>query len=122
MQHIVIVEDDPIQIKILKMILSTQNYRVSFYAQAEELMQHIHELEANLFLLDLALPDMDGFTLCQHIRAIRSFRHTPIVAVSADVSFETKTCSSSSGFTDLIEKPIRINEFLKAIESYFLPA
>ena len=121
MQHIVIVEDDPIQIKILQMIFSAGNYQFSIYAHAEELMKHLDDIVADVFLLDLALPDMDGFVLCKLIRLVPRFRHIPIIAVSADVNLQTISKTEVIGFTDLIEKPIRINEFLKTIDSYFLP-
>ncbi len=121
MNHLVIVEDDPIQIQILRMTLS-QYYHVKIYAHPEDLLAELTDLEVDLFLLDLALPGMDGFTLGQHIRAIERFAETPMVAVSADISLNAKAKCKEANFTDFVEKPVLSENFLKIIDSYLLLA
>lgn len=122
MQHIVIVEDDFVQIKMLRMILSQEDYHLSIYSHPQEFLEHLPDMQAHLFLLDLALPSMDGFALCQHIRTIEKFYDTPIIAISADITVSIEDRDKLSEFNQLIEKPINIKKFLEIIRGYLTPA
>lgn len=122
MQHIVIVEDDFIQIRMLEMILARENYHLTIYSHSQEFLEKLPDMQAHLFLLDLVLPGIDGFDLCQHIRTIQKFHETPIIAVSADITVSIEDRDKLSKFNQLIEKPINIKEFLEIIRDYLMPA
>lgn len=121
MNNVIVVEDDPIQIRILKMTLS-QYYDVKIYAHPQDLLDNLSTIDADIFLLDLALPGMDGFSLGQEIRAVERFAQTPMIAVSADVSIHTRAKCKELMFTDFVEKPVLSENFVNIINSYLLPA
>ena len=57
-------------------------------------------------LLDVAMPDMDGFELCKQLRRLPEYHKTPIIFVTAHGDFESRAQSVLSGGNDLISKPI----------------
>ena len=77
------------------------------------------ELSANkydLIFLDVALPHMDGFELCQHIRGLQSHGRTPIVFLTGLTTMENRVQSSLSGGNDFVGKPFNLHELgVKAI-------
>lgn len=121
MQHIIVVDDDRLQLEIVEQMLAKSNYQISTYTHSQELLDCIQHISADLILIDLSLPDVNGFALCEYIREIEGFAHIPIIAFSADVSLSIKIKSQLTGFDGFIEKPFRQTDFCRKIASYLTP-
>lgn len=74
----------------------------------------------DLILLDIALPEMDGFALCQQIRSMPDHEHTPIVFITGMASFQNRVQSTLSGGHDFVAKPFHLSELgVKALSWIF---
>ncbi|MFC3095713.1 diguanylate cyclase [Alteromonas sediminis] len=101
---IVVVEDSDIDANIIKEVLSPL-YVVKHFSTAEAMLEHLSELTVSLFLFDYKLPGLDGIGLCQHIRGLTDYEHTPIVMLTGEAyaNFEHKFWDA--GCNDFIAKP-----------------
>lgn len=115
--RVVIVDDDSFYAEILEDLLSMQGYASRhFLSGAECLAALAHDAGAeaiSAFILDVVMPDMDGYALCERLRADPRFRHTPILFVSSKSSLEDRMRGYEAGGTDYLSKPAQPEE-LKA--------
>ena len=80
---IFVVEDEPDLRGIMLYNLRREGYRVQGFESGSEGLEAIRANQPNLVILDLMLPDMDGLTVCQQVRAETAIKTTPIIIVSA---------------------------------------
>lgn len=113
MVDILIIEDNIELGTLLKDFLKREGY-TTYYAQSgEEGMQYLSFESAKLILLDIMLPNLDGFGVC---RMIREKRNTPIIIMSAKIDKEDKLAGLELGADDYIEKPFDIDILLAKIK------
>ncbi|MCH8157316.1 MAG: response regulator, partial [Nitrospinae bacterium] len=74
--------------------------------------------QPDLILLDINLPDMDGFEVFQKLQALADTRNIPVVALSANAMERDIRRALESGFHDYITKPIQISSFLAVIDRF----
>ena len=108
MEHkslILIVDDDPIGRKALEGPLAGQGYMLEFAASGEEALIKAADLSPDLILLDIMMPGMDGYEVCQHIRQDHLLAEVPIVMVTALDDQESRLRGIKAGADDFISKP-----------------
>jgi len=81
--HILIVDDNPINLKLASEVLLSGGYSITEAADAEEAQQILAALVPDLILMDIGLPGMDGLTLTRIIKADRRLSQVPVVALTA---------------------------------------
>ena len=69
-------------------------------------MQWLHEGRYDLILLDIEMPGMNGFELCNRLRALPGYRGITVIYITGDSDFESRAKSVLSGGNDLIAKPV----------------
>lgn len=115
-QEIVLAVDDS---KVLRMLverlLGANGYEVITASSAGEALDVLKELRPDLILLDVMMPDVDGFTLSQRIREQPAFQSTPIVFLSAACSLEERVKGLSVGGDDFIRKPFEGADLLARV-------
>lgn len=116
MIDILIVEDHKELAKVLCDFLRAENYTVSVAENAEKALLLYHRYGARLIVLDIMLPDVDGFSVCEKIRAESN---TPILIVSAKTEKDNKLLGLRLGADDYIEKPFDIDIMLAKISGIF---
>lgn len=116
MIDILIVEDHKELAKVLCDFLRAENYTVSVAENAENALLLYHRYGARLIVLDIMLPDVDGFSVCEKIRAESN---TPILIVSAKTEKDNKLLGLRLGADDYIEKPFDIDIMLAKISGIF---
>lgn len=116
MIDILIVEDHKELAKVLCDFLRAENYTVSVAENAEKALLLYHRYGARLIVLDIMLPDADGFSVCEKIRAESN---TPILIVSAKTEKDNKLLGLRLGADDYIEKPFDIDIMLAKISGIF---
>jgi signal transduction histidine kinase len=72
----------------------------------------------DLFIIDLFMDDMDGFTVIHHLRARSEFHQTPMIATSASVSASNQQRSLQAGYDDFLAKPIQLEELLAQLQHH----
>ena len=100
--HILVVEDEPEVADLLELYLSNEGYQVSKYSHGKEALDYVSQTPLDLALLDVMLPDMDGFQICQSIRKAHFF---PIIMLPARVEDIDKINGLMLGADDYITKP-----------------
>lgn len=109
---ILIIDDEPQILRALKTILSANHFRVTSAVSGEQGIALAAAQSPDVIVLDLALPDMDGFQVCEQIR---SWSKIPIIVLSVRDSESDKVTALDMGADDYLTKPFGIDELLARI-------
>jgi PAS domain S-box-containing protein len=116
-RNIVYVEDDPINALLMTDIINKlSNHHLLIARTGNEGLKLILEQLPDLVLLDLGLPDMDGYEILEKMRAHPQAKKIPAIAMTAKAMMEDVERGERAGFDDYIVKPARAAELLKSIE------
>jgi PleD family two-component response regulator len=108
--HILIVEDDVDLAEMLSAYFRVQTYVVDIATWGEDAIQFVHKKIPDLILLDIRLPDFDGFEVCRRLRAMHRTRHIPIIFLTEKRDRKDKLSGLELGAVDYITKPFDIKE------------
>lgn len=114
--HLLYVEDDTSLSFVTRDNLELQGYQITHADNGKEALQHIRSDKFDLFLLDVMLPDVDGFALAEEIRSFD--QQTPIIFLTAKSLKEDKIHGLRLGADDYITKPFSIEELILKIEVF----
>ncbi|MGB8698267.1 MAG: PAS domain S-box protein [Thermosynechococcaceae cyanobacterium] len=114
--NILIVDDVPDNLTLLNKILSRQGYKIRVAPSGRLAIQSVLTKPPDLILLDILMPDMDGYAVCQTLKANEQTCHIPIIFVSALSEAFDKVKAFSMGGTDYLTKPVQIEEAIARIE------
>lgn len=103
---IMIIDDDPFQIQLLERIVNQENYRAIGYADNIKALQDVADIAPDLILLDLIMPEIDGFEVCSRLKANERTRDIPIIFVTARKDQVTESKGLELGAVDYITKPV----------------
>ncbi len=111
----ILVVDDEVEIAdLIEVYLCSENYTVFKFYSAKEALECIRTTDLDLAILDIMLPEIDGFTLCQKIRA----KHTyPVIMLTAKDGETDKITGLTLGADDYITKPFRPLELVARVKS-----
>lgn len=113
-EKILIVDDEHDIADLLEVYLKNENYTIYKYYSAKEALDFIKEEEVDLAILDIMLPDINGFTLCQKIRE----KHTyPIIMLTAKDEETDKITGLTLGADDYVTKPFRPLELIARVKA-----
>jgi len=104
--NVLVVDDDAISNRLAVSALRRANLTATSSEDPVRALAMLQEIKYDLILLDISMPDMDGFTLCEKLRALPGYEKTPVIFVTGQDDFESRTHSIRSGGDDLISKPI----------------
>ena len=109
MHHILVVDDDPTNTKLLKFLLSDEGYEVTAVHSPQEALTTLSNNAYDLIILDIMMPGMDGLELCRRIRTTST---TPIIFLTARGEVKEKVTGLKAGGDDYISKPFDPSELL----------
>jgi two-component system sensor histidine kinase ChiS len=116
---ILIVDDDPVNRQVLINYLSLDNYGITQAADGIEALELINNgLHADLVLLDIMMPKMTGYEVCQRLRKQYSPGELPIVLLTAKIQVADLVEGFDSGANDYLTKPISKNELLARLKTH----
>ncbi len=113
--RIMVVDDSEDMRELLGRLLKKAGYPVVFAADGQASLTQAKLHHPDLILMDLSLPDMDGWEAVGHLRNLREFRTTPIIAVTAHVSPLEEKRAIAAGCTAHIGKPFDSSVLLQSI-------
>ncbi|WP_415886506.1 response regulator [Neptuniibacter sp. QD37_6] len=113
--RILLVDDQSDNLDILSEILGSK-YEVSAATSGEKALSIIQELSPDLVLLDVLMPGMNGFEVCQNIKAVEESQNIDVIFVSALDSKEKIVAGYEAGAIDYITKPISPDEVIRKVE------
>lgn len=112
---LLLVEDDPAIAKVIMDTFSREGYEMTWATTGLEGWEDFQYAAYDLVLVDLMLPEMDGFTLCKNIRWNSD---VPIIIISARKEDEAKIEGLGLGADDYVAKPFSLNELLARVASH----
>ncbi|MBZ0121561.1 MAG: response regulator transcription factor [Sandaracinaceae bacterium] len=115
-QHLLVVEDEEHLAAGLKLNLELEGYAVDLARTAREAGERLLRPDAyDAIVLDVMLPDLDGFELCERLR--KSGNYTPVIMLTARSAAEDRVRGLESGADDYLVKPFELNELLARVRS-----
>lgn len=114
-KNILIVDDSETNLVLLEAILEDDGYNVAKAYSAKEAIVSLTQSIPHLILLDLLMPNENGFDLLKRLKSNGIFKSIPIIIVTAFANQENRIMAKELGAIDVIEKPINIPEFLDKI-------
>jgi two-component system, cell cycle response regulator DivK len=113
---ILIVEDNAKNRKLVRDVLSFKGYEVIEAETGEEGIRLAQARRPSLVLMDIRLPGIDGIEVLRRLRADRTTRGIPIMAMTASVMTEERQKILGAGFDAYQGKPIKVKDFVAAVE------
>jgi len=117
-QLILIVDDAPKNVQLLGSLLKENCYRVAFVNNGRHALDLITKKAPDLILLDIMMPEMDGFEVCKKLKADEKTRYIPIIFISALNDVNDKVTAFSLGGADYITKPFQSEEILARVKTH----
>ena len=117
MKKILIIEDVEMNRDLLVQLLE-DSYELSEAIDGKQGLEKASEVKPDLILLDIALPEMDGYEVAKHVRADENLKETPIIAVTAHAMAGDEHKAIEAGFTDYLTKPIDEDELWSKVEKH----
>ena len=115
--RILIVDDQEFIIKILKHMLLPLNYDVCQAENGPDALDLINKMDIDLILLDVMMPDMDGYEVCRRLKQGDATRHIPIIMLTGLEEIEAKIKGIEAGADDFLTKPVNQTELLARTKS-----
>ncbi len=114
---ILIVDDTPDNLRLLSSTLAEHGYKVRSVINGAMALMGAQAAPPDLIMLDIKMPDMDGYEVCQRLKANPQTREIPVIFISALDEVLDKVKAFTSGGVDYIQKPFHIQEVLARIEN-----
>ena len=115
MAKVLAADDDATIRRLLEINLEMEGYEVALAANGEEALSLARSFEPDLLLLDVMMPRMDGWQVCQTLRSEEAFANVPIVFLSARASGDDVQISAEAGASAYIAKPFDPIELLELV-------
>ena len=115
---ILYVEDNFENRVLIRRVLEAEGYQMLEANTADKALKQIEQHLPDLILMDINMPDMDGYTLTSKIKEKPEYREIPVIAVTANVMRGDKERSLEAGCDGYIQKPIDIDILTEQIERY----
>ncbi|WP_225902957.1 response regulator [Pseudanabaena yagii] len=115
---ILIVDDVPANLDVLSETLSHEGYDVSIATSGERALLQISRILPDLILLDIQMPEMDGFSVCQKLKSSPETAQIPVIFMTALTDLDSKMKGFDLGALDYITKPFQDREVLARIKTH----
>lgn len=117
---VLIIEDEPDMQRAIKLRLESVGFKVETASDGLEGLQKIKKLEPDLVLLDIMLPKMDGFKVCNMIKFDKKFKNIPIIMLSAKSAQKDFYTAKTVGADAYLTKPFTTAALLKKIKEMLI--
>ncbi|WP_167631955.1 HD domain-containing phosphohydrolase [Mariprofundus ferrooxydans] len=118
MSRILLVDDNSEWLSMLKEIFLSEGYEVDAEKSGQKALEAAKQHTPDLIFTDLLMPEMDGFTLCQKLKALPGLKDVPVIFCSGYFDEkDQKKLEDALGVSEFIRKPARVDEILKRVKS-----
>ncbi|OQY36317.1 MAG: response regulator [Chloroflexota bacterium] len=118
---ILCVEDNQRNRTLVKRILEFEGYEVQEAENAHRALEMLKTMTPALILMDINMPEVDGFTLTRQLRKLPQLSNIPIIAITANAMKGDKERTLQAGCDSYIEKPIDVDLLITQVNSYLTP-
>ena len=116
--NILIVDDTPANLRLLSSMLVEQGHKVRSVINGQMALTATQAAPPDLILLDINMPEMNGYEVCERLKADEAARDIPIIFISALDATEDKVKAFSVGGVDYITKPFQLEEVVARVETH----
>ncbi len=116
--NVLVVDDSPSNLQLLVKLMQLEGYKVRPARSGAAALALLQEIRPDVILLDINMPEMDGFEVCRRLKAEPLHRDIPVVFVSAMQDTRDKVKAFEAGATDYITKPFQMEEVRMRIETH----
>jgi DNA-binding response OmpR family regulator len=117
-KRILIVDDESSMVSVLQRHISNAGYEFEAATNGREALEKIQQEVPDLVMLDLMMPDMNGFEVCRRIRAEEKTKSVPVLIITALRSESDASAAAACGANELIVKPIDGGHLAKRLRHY----
>lgn len=117
-KKILIVDDIPKNIELAANILQTKNYNITFAKSGLSALQKVQSIDFDLILLDVMMPEMDGFEVCRKLKDDPKTRDIPVIFLTAKSETENVVKGFELGAVDYVTKPFKTEELLARVKTH----
>lgn len=117
-RYIMVVDDNPANLKLLEDMLQQQGYEAHSFLLSSMALAAAIKHPPSLFLLDINMPEMSGYDLCERLKSIQELAEIPVIFLSALSGIEDKIKAFRSGAVDYISKPFQFEEVHARVETH----
>jgi CheY-like chemotaxis protein len=114
---LLVIEDDPDSSNLLKLYFVPQGYTVEVATRGKEGLERARQLLPDLIVLDIVLPEMDGFEVCQALRHSPRTAHIPVIFLTERNTQSDRRAGLSAGAQDYVTKPFDLEELRLRIQN-----
>lgn len=115
---VLIVDDTPANLRLLSQILTEQGYYVRPVPDGSLALAAVQAEPPDLILLDIRMPEMSGYDVCEHLKADAPTCDIPIIFISALDAIQDKVRAFTVGGVDYVTKPFQVEEVLARVETH----
>jgi len=115
--HILIIEDDDLVSRTVERSLASDEFKISLADNGLDGLKIARKRQPDLVILDVIMPEMDGFEVCRKIRADQTLSEVPILFLTAKIKDEDKVNGFLAGADDYLTKPFNIDELLLRVHA-----
>lgn len=113
---VLVVDDDPYILMSLEFLMKKSGYEVLIARNGTEALEHINEQQPHLVLLDIMMPDVDGYQICTYVKNNPSLSATKIIFISAKTTDEAIAKGLSLGADKYITKPFSTKQIVAEVK------
>ena len=115
---VMIVDDVPENLTLLGAILRRQKYQVEIITNGASALKTARQYPPDIILLDISMPEMDGYEVCQRLKADENLSHIPVIFISALHQSDEKIKAFEVGGQDYITKPFEVSEVKERVRTH----
>lgn len=116
--RILVVDDTPANIQSLAAILKGKGYQISVATNGKQALDVLDRVRPNLILLDVMMPEMDGFETCRRIKQSEQWREIPVIFLTAKTDVDDLVQGFELGAVDYVGKPFNSHELLARVSTH----
>ena len=116
--NVMVVDDTPANLKLLQKMLQSKGYRVLAFTDGEQALNAAAQSPPDLIFLDIKMPGMNGFEVCERLKADEVLKDIPVVFISALAETADKVKAFAAGGVDYVTKPFQFEEVNARMETH----
>ncbi|WP_157138857.1 putative bifunctional diguanylate cyclase/phosphodiesterase, partial [Asticcacaulis biprosthecium] len=115
---ILVVDDNPVNLGLVADHLELRGYQVVVALGGNEALERVAFARPDLVLLDVMMPDIDGFETCRRLKAQADYKDIPVIFMTALTDVDSKVAGFAAGGVDYVSKPFQIEELLARVQTH----
>ncbi len=117
-KEILIVDDDPLVIRLLQTPLQKAGYRIKVADHGLKALDMVKKYPPDLILLDILMPMLDGFKVARLLKFDKRFKDIPIIVLTSRATEDERKKGEQVGADEFLYKPLRLQQVLRVVKKY----